>query len=171
MAYPPRLYRPKLKFDPLFGALGPELYVTGHWTAGAPDESDKHAIAMLTGYHYAHRAKGWGGEGYHFAITRKGNIVLLRPATMKGAHTGNHNSNNVGVVCCGSWGSHPTVAQRRAFKWLLANAHTRKMPRSHRTDRDLRRAKRYGHKDWPGHSSNACPGTYHRLYRSGGTAR
>lgn len=169
--FPPRLYRPTLSFRNVFGGLGGEFAVTGHHTAGPKDSSDKHAIALFTAYHRDHAAKGWGGIGYHYGITRKGNIVLLRPVTLKGAHVGGHNSNNVGVVCHGTTGDQPTVAQRRAFKWLLANAHSTRMPKSHRTDRDLRKAKRYGHKDWPGHTWNACPGTHMRLYKSGGTAR
>lgn len=169
--YPPRLYKTGWDFDAVFGGLGPERFVTGHHTAGPKDTSDKHAIALFRQYHLAHKAKGWGGEGYHFGITRKGNIVLLRPVNQKGAHTGGHNTSNVGIACHGTTGDRPTIAQRRALRWLLANAHTRKMPRSHRTARDLRNAKRKGHKDWVGHETNACPGTHHRMYLSGGTAR
>lgn len=169
--FPPRLIKTGWTFDNVFGALGPENFVTGHWTAGPTDTSDKHAIALFRQYHLAHKAKGWGGEGYHFGITRKGNIILLRPVTLKGAHVGGHNTGNVGVACHATIGVKPTAAQRRAFHWLLAHAHTKAMPRSHRTDRDLRHALLRGHNDWSGHESNQCPGTYRRMYRSGGTAR
>jgi len=169
--YPPRLYRPDLHFANVFGALGPERFVTGHHSAGPKDTSDKHALEMCRSYHQAHKAKNWGGCGYHYCITRKGNVILLRPLYLKGAHVGGHNSNNVGVMFCGTTGDTPTVAQRRALKWLLTYAHTTKMPRSHRADRDLRLAKRYGHRDWAGHSTNSCPGTHHKLILSGGTAR
>jgi len=171
VAYPPRIHKPAFAFDNVFGALGAEHYVTGHWTAGPQDTSDKHAISLFRSYHQAHKAKNWGGAGYHYGITRAGNIVLLRPTALKGAHVGGKNSNNVGVVCHGTIGNAPNASQRRAFKWLLSHAHTRAMPSSHRTDRDLRVAKRMGHNDWSGHESNQCPGTYKRLYLSGGTTR
>lgn len=160
-----------LRFKNVFGALGPELFVTGHHTAGDKDTSDDHAIALCRSYHAQHAAKGWGGEGYHYCITRRGTILCLRPTHLKGAHVGRHNSNNIGIVCHGTTGDKPTIRQRRALKWLLANAHTTKMPREHRTDRDLRKAKRKGHNDWPGHTSNACPGTHKRMYLTGGSAR
>lgn len=171
MAYPPIFYKPNLDFDNVFGGLGPELYVTGHHTAGPKDVSDKHALQLCVVYHNDHKRKGWGGCGYNFCITRKGNIILLRPLTLKGAHVGGHNSNNVGVMCHGTTGDKPTISQRRAFKWLLANAHTSKLPVSHRSDRDLRKAERFGHRDWSGHYSNSCPGTHYRMFKSGGTAR
>lgn len=169
--YPPRIYKPSLAFENRFGGLGPELRVTGHHTAGPIDTSDKQALALCNQYHVAHASKGWGGIGYHLCITRKGNIILLRPFNLKGAHVGGHNSNNLGVMFHGTTGDTPTIPQRRTFKWLLENGHTRKMPASHRADRDLRDAKRYGHNDWDGHQSNACPGTHKRMIRSGGTAR
>ena len=171
MAYPPRIYKPNLNFDNVFGPLGPERWVTGHHTAGPRDVSDKHALSLCVTYHTAHKAKGWGGCGYHYCITRKGNIILLRPLHLKGAHVGGHNSQNVGVMCHGTTGDKPTIRQRRAYKWLLAHAHTTKLPKSHRTDKDLRNASRRGHNDWAGHFSNACPGTFKRMFLSGGTAR
>lgn len=160
-----------LRFANKFGALGPELYVTGHHTAGPKDKSDAHALQLCRSYHAAHAAKGWGGEGYHYCITRRGTIIGLRPTNLKGAHVGGHNSNNVGVMFHGTTGDKPTIRQRRSYKWLLANAHTTRLPKAHRTDRDLRKAKRRGHNDWPGHTTNACPGTHKKMILSGGTAR
>lgn len=160
-----------LRFVNRFGALGPERFVTGHHTAGPKDKSDAHAIALCKSYHAAHAAKGWGGEGYHWCITRRGTIIGLRPTNLKGAHVGGHNTSNVGVMFHGTTGDRPSIRQRRAYKWLLENAHTTRMPKAHRTDRDLRRAALRGHNDWPGHTSNACPGTHKKMILSGGVSR
>ena len=160
-----------LRFGNVFGALGPELYVTGHHTAGPTDKSDAQAMSLNRSYHQAHAAKGWGGSGYHASISRRGTIMFLRPTALKGAHVGGHNSSNYGVMFHGTTGNRPTILQRRAYRWLLANAHTTKVPRAHRTDRDLRDAKRKGHNDWSGHESNQCPGTHKKMILNGGTSR
>jgi hypothetical protein len=156
-----------LKFQNVFGALGPEHHVTVHHTAGPKDTSDAHAAQLNRSYHQAHKAKGWGGIGYHYCITRKGTILCLRPTNLKGAHVGGHNTGNVGVMFHGTTGHRPTLAQVRSFRWLLSNADTAKMPSAHRTDRPLNKphTQRRGHQDWPGHTSNACPGTFKPILR------
>lgn len=154
----------RLSFANRFGQLGPELYVTGHHTAGPRDRNDSHCVDLIRAYHRAHAAQGWGGIGYHYCISRRGTLYCLRPTILKGAHVGGHNSSNVGVMCHGTTGHRPTIAQARTFLWLLRNAHTDAMPRAHRTDRSLRGAPRRGHNDWSGHRSNACPGTHKRMY-------
>lgn len=156
-----------LGFSNVFGELGPEKWVTGHHTAGPTDRSDAHAEQLVRQYHAQHRSQGWGGIGYHFCITRRGTILGLRPTRLKGAHTGGWNTGNVGVMFHGTTGDRPTRAQARAYRWLLNNAHTSKMPRTHRTDRSLRHLERKGHRDWPGHETNACPGTHHKLILKG----
>ena len=160
-----------LRFQNLFGELGPELYVTGHHTAGPKDADDKHCEQLIRNYHQQHANQGWGGCGYFACISRKGTIYLLRPTRMKGAHVGGHNTSNYGVMFHGTTGDRPTVRQRRSYAWLLKYAHTTKLPAAHRTDLDLRKAMRRGHKQWPGHSTNACPGTHLKMILSGGTAR
>ena len=159
-----------LSFRNLFGSLGPERHVTGHHTAGPTDESDAHAIRLNQSYHNAHAAKGWGGIGYHFCITRRGTILCLRPTNLKGAHVGGKNSNNIGVMFHGTTGDKPTKRQARAFHWLLTHAHTLQMPAAHRTDRPLHKpyCSRRGHNDWPGHEWNACPGTHKPMILKGG---
>lgn len=159
-----------LSFQDLFGALGPEKHVTLHWTAGPKDDSLLHFLRMMRDYHAFHKSKGWGGIGYHYGLPRTTPaIVLLRPVTLKGAHVGGHNSNNVGIVCCGgAGGKHnrpPSENQVKALGVLLRKAHTSKFPRPYRTDRPLRKpyCTRRAHKDWPGHESNACNGTYRPL--------
>lgn len=44
-----------------------------------------------------HLAKGWSGIGYHFYITRDGNMAPGRPLNKQGAHVGGFNKDNVGI--------------------------------------------------------------------------
>lgn len=151
-----------LAFQNLFGSLGPEHHVSCHHTAGPVDRSTDDAIRLVKSYHVAHRNKGWGGIGYHYCITRGGVILCLRPTYLKGAHVGGHNSNNIGVMVHGTVGDRMTRKQAEAYRWLLLNAHTKYLPRAHRTDRRLHKphTDRRGHNDWPGHTWNQCPGTF-----------
>jgi hypothetical protein len=175
-----RLYTARqqgLSFQNLFGQLGPEHFVSGHHTAGPVDHSLAEAMRLCRQYHAQHKAQGWGGIGYHVCIPRhqgpKGElrILLLRPLVLKGAHVGGHNTSNVGIMFHGTLGNHPSIHQMRALQWYLNNAHTRRIPPAHRSDRNLRGATRKGHKDWSGHQSNACPGGFHTLILSGGKRR
>ncbi len=156
-----------LAFANVFGELGQERFVTVHHTAGPTDHDDQHAMALCRQYHAQHKRQGWGGAGYHYCITRRGTILCLRPTRLKGAHVGGHNTANVGVVFHGTTGDRPTKAQVASFRWLLVNAHTKRMPSAHRTDRRLNRpySTRRGHNQWPGHTSNACPGTHKPILR------
>ncbi len=151
-----------LVFQNVFGPLGPERHVTIHYTAGPEDRDVEHAKELNRSYHREHKAKGWGGIGYHFNITRAGHILCLRPTSLKGAHVGGWNSGNVGVMFHGTTGDKPTLAQKETLAWLLRNAHTRRLPAAHRTDRPLRMpyCDRRGHNQWPGHTSNSCPGLF-----------
>jgi len=158
----------KLGFQNLFGPLGRPSIVTGHYTAGPVDSSDDHAIKLCRSYHAAHKAKGWGGEGYHYCITRRGTILCLRPIALKGAHTGKHNTSNVGVMMHGTTGDKPSQAQRESYWWLLHNAHTPKLPPAHRSPTSLANCARKGHNSWPGHESNGCPGAFKPMYLQGG---
>jgi N-acetylmuramoyl-L-alanine amidase len=162
-----------LKFQNLFGPLGPEHFVTGHWTAGPIDRNLSQAKMLVRAYHRAHAAKGWGGIGYHFCVTRGGVILCLRPLTLKGAHVGGFNTGNVGVMFHGGMpGSRPTMTTPQGLAWhyLLRYAHTTRFPAAHRADRPLFRphTQRRGHNDWAGHFTNACPGSYKREILHGG---
>lgn len=170
MQRPPKIITARsigLAFQNLFGELGPELNVTGHYSAG-PRARDWHVgIERAREFHREHKAKGWGGIGYHYVISDDGVLICARPTILKGAHVGLHNTSNIGVNCPGTVGDRPTNHQRDTYQWLLANAHTDALPKPHRTDRDLRRARLFGHHDWQGHHSNQCPGRFEAMYRAG----
>lgn len=167
----PKVVNLRLSVTDLFGGIGPVKFVTGHHTAGPTDRDDDHAEALFRGFSREHANKGWGGIGYHYGIGRSGTLFLLRPAALKGAHVGGHNTGNIGVVCHGTVGDRPTAAQAATFAWLLRNAHTTALPEPYRTRQSLVNARRFGHNDWAGHSSNQCPGTHKPMYVSGGKKR
>jgi hypothetical protein len=160
-----------LRFVNLFGELGPEVWVTGHHSATPPDKSLREAVAYVQRFHREHAAKDWGGLGYHYVLARTGELLCGRPTILKGAHVGLHNTSNVGVMCIGTVGDRPTLAQLRTFRWLLANAHTSALPKAHRTDRRLMGCGVRGHNDWPSHETNACPATHKPMYLSKGLRR
>jgi hypothetical protein len=155
-----------LGFANLFGSLGPELHVTGHYSAGARAKNASQAKERAKSFHAFHKSKGWGGIAYHYLIADDGTLVCARPTRLKGAHVGGHNSNNIGIVMPGTAGDLPTPAQRRTYRWLLKNAHTTKLPRAHRTDRNLRLAKLWVHRGWPDQGTS-CPGAFQHMYLKG----
>jgi N-acetylmuramoyl-L-alanine amidase len=169
MAEKPRIVTARsigLAFQNLFGQLGPESNVTGHHSAGARASNRQEGIARVKQFHADHKAKGWGGIGYHFVITDDGTLICARPTILKGAHVGGHNTENLGVNCPGTTGDRPTPEQKATYRWLVANAHTAALPKAHRADRDLRQARFFGHRDWSGHESNECPGTFYGMFKA-----
>lgn len=48
-----------------------------------------------------HLAKGWSGIGYHFVITRAGDLETGRPLEEVGAHVQGYNAHSVGVCMVG----------------------------------------------------------------------
>lgn len=170
MADAPRIITARslgLAFQNLFGELGPELNVTGHYSAGARASDWRQGVERAKSFHAFHRSKGWGGVGYHFIICDDGALICARPTLLKGAHTGGHNTSNLGVNCPGTLGDRPTPQQKATFHWLLENAHTGALPKEHRSDRDLSLARFFGHRSWSGHETNACPGLFLEMYRVG----
>lgn len=156
-----------LTFQNLFGGLGAEMHVSGHYSAGARARDAAQGRDRAQSFHAQHRSQNWGGAGYHYLISDDGTLFCLRPTHLKGAHVGGHNSNNIGVNMPGTTGDKPTDAQRRTYRWLLDNAHTRALPAAHRTDRKLRAARLHGHNSWSGHQSNGCPGSFKPMYVAG----
>jgi hypothetical protein len=155
-----------LRFADLFGDLGPEFHVTGHYSAGPRAKDASEGVARVRTFHEEHRQKGWGGIAYHYVIPDDGTLICARPTRLKGAHTALHNSNNIGVNMPATRGDHPTPAQRDTYRWLLDHAHTSALPAAHRTDRNLRKAKRWGHREWPDNATE-CPGDFLHMYLKG----
>lgn len=145
--------------------MGPERSVVGHYSAGARAADVSAGIARARSFHRDHLANGWAGIGYHYLIPDDGAIICCRSTLHTGAHVKNNNSGRIGVNMPGTVGDRPTKRQARAFNWLLHHAHTSAMPRAHRTDRDLGRVPRFGHKDL---MPTSCPGLFRGMYLRGG---
>ena len=48
-----------------------------------------------------HKARGWGGIGYHYFIRRSGEIEKGRPLEQVGAHVYGHNKQSIGICLAG----------------------------------------------------------------------
>jgi N-acetylmuramoyl-L-alanine amidase len=169
MAEAPRIITARklgLTFVNRFGELGPELNVTGHYSATARARDWQEGVSRARAFHRFHKSKNWGGIAYHFLIPDDGSLICARPTILKGTHVGGHNTRNLGVNMPGTTGNRPTKAQWATYRWLLRNAHTEALPKAHRTDVDLRQARLWGHKEWSGQST-ACPGLFLPVFKAG----
>ena len=151
-----------LQFQWVFGPLGTPWRSTGHYTAGERAKDLEEGIKVARQVHAQHVAQGWGGCSYFWMIPDDGSLLCLNPIGRKSAHVAGNNSGNVAFNCPGTTGDEPTQAQIATFRWLLANAHTRKMPRAHRSPVDLRTLPRYVHSDL---NPTGCPGSYKPMYK------
>lgn len=96
----------------------------------------------------------FGQPSYHYVIELDGSVVQHLQHDQRGAHTGGHNTGNIGISYVGGTeklnaGGAPkdtrTPAQKRALELLLR-----------RLKSTYPRAKILGHRDWPG-VKKACP--------------
>ena len=101
-----------------------------HCTASRPNE---HLSFELLDH--IHRAKGWNGCGYHYYITRDGQLHIGRPEEMVGAHARHYNAHSIGVCYEGGLDirGQPddtrTEAQKASLRRLLTDLH-RRYPRA-----------------------------------------
>jgi hypothetical protein len=107
------------------------------------------AAARLEAIRRAHREKGWGDIGYHFAVDREGRVWECRPLLWQGAHVKDQNEGNIGVLTLGNFDRQsPTAPQlsslNKCVSWLMNRY---KVP--------LRRV--FTHQEWPT-ARTACPG-------------
>jgi len=138
----------------MFGPLGEIYAVTVHHSAGprAPTKARCQELNRL--YQREHISKGWGDIGYHFCVDDLGRVYKLRPVQYKGTHVGDWNTGNVGIMFHGNYElDNLTVAQKETIEWFFKgglNILTGEPEAGFKLAR--------GHKEWPGHFSNACPG-------------
>ena len=163
MAHQPIIYGGKANtgVDPLapglsaFGPIGRIYAVTIHHSAGPRAKTKAQAIKLNTAYNQQHANQGWGGIGYHFSVDDLGRIYRLRPVQYKGAHTGGHNTGNVGIMFHGNYDLEGLTAKQRAtLKWLFQGG---LLKLTGRREQDIALVR--GHQEWPGPTnSTACPG-------------
>jgi len=102
-------------------------YITVHHDGiGAFYEHDERASReRLESIRRFHRDdRGWGDIGYHYVIDRQGRIWEGRSVAYQGAHVGNHNEHNVGVMLMGHFEQQsPSERQLAAMQdhvsWLM----------------------------------------------------
>ena len=96
-----------------------------HCTASRPNQ---HISMELL--HQMHRARGWRCCGYHYYITRDGQLHIGRPEDEIGAHARHYNAHSIGICYeggldeKGNAADTRTPAQRRALIALLRSLKT-----------------------------------------------
>lgn len=138
-----------------FGLLGDIDAATFHHSAGPRAGSRAAACRLHQAFQRDHMAQGWGDIGYHASVDDFGRVYLLRPITFKGAHTGGHNTGNIGIMFHGNYDhDRLTDAQKDTLKWLFQGGFNRLFGVR---ESDILLAR--GHQEWPGPTNQtACPG-------------
>lgn len=91
-----------------------------HCTASRPNQSIP--VELLD---KMHKARGWKGVGYHYYITRDGQLYQCRPEEEIGAHARHYNAHSIGICYeggldeKGQTADTRTPAQRHALIALL----------------------------------------------------
>jgi hypothetical protein len=141
----------------LMNRMLPVQYITVHHDGMEPfyGSDGRSAAGRLEAIRRAHRDKGWGDIGYHFAIDRQGRVWEARSLAWQGAHVKDHNEGNIGICTLGNFDRQtPTAAQTEALNrhvaWLM-----------HRYNVGAKRV--LTHKEWPS-AQTACPGTNLQRY-------
>ena len=99
-----------------------------------------------------HRARGFNGIGYHYYITKDGQLHLTRSEEVQGAHAKRYNKNSIGICYEGGLDEKGkpadtrTPAQKRTLLALLKSLRV-----------DFPDAEILGHRDLPW-VKKACPG-------------
>lgn len=140
--------------DPAFGLMdrmAPINWITVHHDGMDPffSADEASAAARLESIRRAHRSKGWGDIGYHYAVDRSGRVWEGRPINWQGAHVKDCNLGNIGVVCLGNFDKQtPSPAQLSAL-----NRHVTWLMHNYRVSLSRLRT----HQEWPS-AATACPG-------------
>lgn len=101
------------------------------WNSGLTVRSATNYIALhhaavknctASQIHQWHKANGWAGIGYHFFVTKEGNIFRGRPIWAVGAHVQGRNSVSVGVCAEGDYSTENIMpyAQKNAIKEVIS---------------------------------------------------
>lgn len=138
-----------------FGALGEIDWLTFHHSAGPRATSKARAMELHRAYQRQHIAQGFGDIGYHWSMDDHGRLYRLRPVSLKGAHVGRHNTGNVGLMIHGNYMHDKlTRAQKATIKWIFQGGLLVLTGERESGFTGVR-----GHREWPGHNTNLCPGT------------
>ena len=137
-----------------FGPLGEIYAVTFHHSAGPRARSQAQAQALHRSYQQSHIQRGFGDIGYHWSMDDQGRFYRLRSIRYKGAHVGEHNTGNAGIMVHGNYVHDKlTRAQKESLKWLFRGGFLQLLGENEKGIALIR-----GHQEWPGHRTNECPG-------------
>jgi hypothetical protein len=142
-------------------------FMTWHHAAGYSAENREEGEAQMRAIQQLHQdVRGWSDVGYHFAIDRAGNLYQGRPfmdnstnlsqvpVLARGAHVGERNTGNVGVVIMGCY--HPPEGSYCEQEITPEAFNTYIVLFSFLSERyDIEPSMIRGHRDF---SSTACPG-------------
>jgi len=105
-------------------------------------------IEQFANYHID--SHNWPGIGYHYVIDPDGVVWKTNPIGVTSWHTGRYNTPSIGVMLIGNFQKEkPTGGQIHALRELVEIL----------KDALPNITKVIGHKQAPGHKSNACPGS------------
>ena len=128
--------------------------ITFHHSAGPRARTKAQAQALHRSFQRDHIARGYGDIGYHAGMDDLGRFYLLRPLSAIGAHVGNHNTGNLGLMLHGNYmHDELTDDQIDSIRWLFRGGFAHLFDTTERELTILR-----GHQEWPGHNWNLCPG-------------
>ncbi len=137
-----------------WGRMPAPYALTVHHSAGPRARTHEQAKGLHRAYQRSHEAKGWGDIGYHFSMDDLGRFYRLREQEYVGTHVGGHNTGNLGLMLHGNYElDRLTLAQKESLEWLFRGGFYALMGVPERQLQLVR-----GHREWPGHRSNACPG-------------
>lgn len=120
-----------------------------------------------------HFARNWSDVGYHFGIDRMGRLYEGRPTTALPAAVGNHNTGQIAFVFMQDGRYHKlNWMQRRTLKNLFEKGIPSKgvPPLKKLATHPGRAYGVFGHQEYSGHTTNACPGGHimrHLRWRRG----
>jgi hypothetical protein len=138
-----------------FGSLGDVFALTFHHSAGPRAASLAKAQELHRSYQQQHIQQGWGDIGYHYAMDDIGRIYVLRNDLYKGAHTGGHNTGNIGFMIHGNYDyDNLTAGQKKSLRWLFRGGLLELTGHKEASFALVR-----GHQEWSGPTNRtACPG-------------
>lgn len=116
-----------------------------HCSATKP--SQEVDVEVIRGWHLT---RGFSDVGYHYVITRTGEVQRGREDEVIGAHAKGHNANSIGICLVGGLNENGkpdanfTFAQYRALKYLISD-----LQQQYGTDLEIK-----GHRDV---ANKACP--------------
>jgi N-acetyl-anhydromuramyl-L-alanine amidase AmpD len=85
----------KLKFKSKLKKLNSPSMIIIHHSA--------HSSATVKDIHRWHLENGWSGFGYHFLVTKDGQVHRGRPENAIGVHTNGYNNISLGVCMQGNY--------------------------------------------------------------------